>query len=211
MSRWDDLDLTRWRADTTLDDWGAWLYVQDRDSGALWSAAYQPVRVQPTASDVRFYAHKAEFRRTDHEIALTMEIAVAPDDDVEIRRITLHNRGERPRRLTLTSYGEVVMAAPPADGRHPAFNKLFIESEYLPELDALLFRRRPRAQGEAPVFLAHLALAAGDTQALAGGQQRARMTHSAHESDRARFLGRGHDAARAPQALSSTGDQRRAG
>ena len=47
VSRWGDLDLTRWRADTTLDDWGTWLYVQDRDSGALWSAAYQPVRVQP--------------------------------------------------------------------------------------------------------------------------------------------------------------------
>ena len=192
VSRWGDLDLTRWRADTTLDDWGTWLYVQDRDSGALWSAAHQPVRVQPAASDVRFYAHKAEFRRTDYEIELTMEVAVAPDDDVEIRRITLHNRGERLRRLALTSYGEVVMAEPPADGRHPAFNKLFIESEYLPELDTLLFRRRPRADSEAPVFLAHLALAAGDIQALAGGLQQARMTRSsAYESDRARFLGRG--------------------
>ena len=216
VSRWGDLDLTRWRADTTLDDWGTWLYVQDCDSGALWSAAYQPVRVLPSASDVRFYAHKAEFRRTDHEIALTMEIAVAPDDDVEVRRITLHNQGERPRRLTLTSYGEVVMAAPPADQRHPAFNKLFIESEYLPELDALLFRRRPRAESEAPVFLAHLALDAGDRQALAGGQagghQKARMTRSsAYESDRARFLGRGHDAARAPHALLSGTDREATG
>ena len=141
-----------------------------------------------------------------------MEIAVAPDDDVEIRRITLHNQSERPRRLALTSYGEVVMAAPPADQRHPAFNKLFIESEYLPELDALLFRRRPRAESEAPVFLAHLALGAGDTQALAGGRQQARMTRSsAYESDRARFLGRGHDAARAPQALLAGTDQEAGG
>ena len=208
VSRWGDLDLTRWRADTTLDDWGTWLYVQDRDSGALWSAAYQPAKVVPAARDVRFYAHKAEFRRTDHEIALTMEIAVAPDDDVEIRRITLHNQSERPRRLALTSYGEVVMAAPSADQRHPAFNKLFIESEYLPELDALLFRRRPRAESEAPVFLAHLALGAGDKQTLAGDQQKARTTRSStHESDRARFLGPGHDAARAPKALLPGTDQ----
>ncbi len=174
VSRWGDLDLTRWRADTTLDDWGTWLYVQDRDSGALWSAAYQPTGARPSASDVRFYAHKAEFRRTDDEVALTMEIAVAPDDDVEIRRITLHNQGQRPRRLALTSYGEVVMAAPPADQRHAAFNKLFIESEYLPELSALLFRRRPRAESEAPVFLAHLALGAGDRRAPAGGHQTGR-------------------------------------
>ena len=205
VSRWGDLDLTRWHADTTLDDWGTWLYVQDRDSGALWSAAYQPVRVQASASDVRFYAHKAEFRRTDHEIALTMEIAVAPDDDVEIRRITLHNQSDRPRRLALTSYGEVVMTAPPADQRHPAFNKLFIESEYLPELDALLYRRRPRATNEAPVFLAHLVLAAGD-------QQERMPRPSAHESDRARFLGRGHGAVRAPAALQpGTGRQAASG
>jgi cyclic beta-1,2-glucan synthetase len=212
VSRWDDLDLTRWRADTTLDDWGTWLYVQDRDSGALWSAAYQPTGARPSASDVRFYAHKAEFRRTDDEVALTMEIAVAPDDDVEIRRITLHNQGQRPRRLALTSYGEVVMAAPPADQRHPAFNKLFIESEYLPELDALLFRRRPRAESEAPVFLAHLALGAGDRRAPAGGHQTARATgNSTYESDRARFLGLGPGGIRAPKALLPGTDQAAAG
>ena len=200
--------MTRWRADTTLDDWGTWLYVQDRDSGALWSAAYQPAKAVPAARDVRFYAHKAEFRRTDHEIALTMEIAVAPDDDVEIRRITLHNQSARPRRLALTSYGEVVMAAPPADRRHPAFNKLFIESEYLPELDALLFRRRPRAESDAPVFLAHLAL---------GDRGRGRPTATGkytllYESDRARFLGRGHDA-RVPRrrCLRAVQSKRRAG
>ncbi len=212
LSRWEDLDLTRWRADTTLDDWGTWLYVQDRDSGALWSAAYQPAKVVPAARDVRFYAHKAEFRRTDHEIALTMEIAVAPDDDVEIRRVTLHNQGERPRRLALTSYGEVVMAAPPADQRHPAFNRLFIESEYLPELDALLFRRRPRAESEPPVFLAHLVLGAGDKHAPTSGYQKVNTARSStHESDRARFLGRGQDAARAPKALLPGTDQEATG
>ncbi len=212
VSRWGDLDLTRWHADTTLDDWGTWLYVQDLDSGALWSAAYQPVRIPPSSGDVRFYAHKAEFRRSDHGIALTMEIAVAPDDDVEIRRVTLHNQGERPRRLALTSYGEVVMAAPPADERHPAFNKLFIESEYLPELDALLFRRRPRAESEAPVFLAHLVLGADDKQTPATGHQKAHTARgSMCESDRARFLGRGQDAARDPKALQFGTDQKATG
>ena len=44
------------------------------------------------------------------------------------------------------------MAAPSADQRHPAFNKLFIESEYLPELGALLFRRRPRAKTKPQSF-----------------------------------------------------------
>ncbi len=154
FSRWGDFDLTRWRADTTRDDWGTWLYVQDRESGKLWSAGYQPTGVSPTTHDVRFYAHKAEFRRTDDQIALTLEIAVAADDDVEIRRVTLHNQGERPRRLALTSYAEVVMADPATDQRHPAFNKLFIESEYVPDLGRAALppaparrERRPRVRG----------------------------------------------------------------
>jgi cyclic beta-1,2-glucan synthetase len=199
FSRWGELDLTRWRADATLDNWGTWLYVQDQESGALWSATHQPTGVWPSARDVRFYAHKVEFRRTDYEIALTLEIAVAPDDDVEIRRVTLHNQSERPRRLTLTSYSEVVMAARADDQRHPAFNKLFIESEYLPEFDALLFHRRPRSESESPVFLAHLTLDANGAPAREGGE-----AGYLYESDRARFLGRGPDAPRAPAALRPT-------
>ena len=191
FSRWGDFDLTRWRADTTRDDWGTWLYVQDRESGKLWSAGYQPTGVSPTTHDARFYAHKAEFRRTDDQIALTLEIAVAADDDVEIRRVTVHNQGEQPRRLALTSYAEVVMADPATDQRHPAFNKLFIESEYVPELDALLFRRRPRAESDASIFVAHFVLCEGGKSGPS----------TDYESDRATFLGRGGAGARAPAAL----------
>ena len=42
FSQWGSLMLTRWRADTTCDDWGRWLYVRDLDSGAT-IEAFQPV------------------------------------------------------------------------------------------------------------------------------------------------------------------------
>ncbi|MEA3398020.1 MAG: glucoamylase family protein, partial [Chloroflexota bacterium] len=182
--------LTRWRADTTLDDWGTWIYVRDQDSGAFWSAGHQPTGSPPESQKVLFYAHQAEFRRRDHDISLRMEITVPPDDDVEIRCITLTNHSDRPRRLMLTSYGEVVLAPQSADRRHPAFNKLFVESEYLPEVNGLLFHRRPRSAEEEPVYLAHLLVVEGE-QELTG----------AYESDRARFLGRGRTP-RSPAALS---------
>jgi cyclic beta-1,2-glucan synthetase len=191
FSRWGDVALTRWRADTTRDDWGTWLYVQDRESGKLWSAGWQPTCASPATHNVRFYAHKAELQRTDDQIALTLEIAVAADDDVEIRRVTLHNQGEQPRRLALTSYAEVVMADPAADQRHPAFNKLFIESEYVPEMEALLFRRRPRAESDVPIFVAHFVLREGGKSGPPTG----------YESDRATFLGRGGAGVRAPASL----------
>jgi cyclic beta-1,2-glucan synthetase len=192
-SRWQEIDLTRWRADTTLDDWGTWVYVQDADSGALWSAGYQPTGSRPEGQEVLFHAHKAEFRRLDHDVSLRMEITIPPNDDAEIRRISLTNYSDRPRRLTLTSYAEVALAPQATDRRHPAFNKLFIVGEYLPELNALLFHRRPRSADEESVYLAHLVTV----------EQGDRVT-GAHESDRARFLGRGQTV-RSPAALRAGG------
>ena len=142
FSRWQEADLTRWRADTTLDNWGTWVYVLDRDSGELWSAGYQPTAVKPETQEVLYYPHKVEFRRRDQDISLVMEITIPPDEDIEIRQITLTNHSDHRRRLGLTSYGEVILAVQAGDSRHPAFNKLFIESEYVADVNGLLFRRR---------------------------------------------------------------------
>jgi cyclic beta-1,2-glucan synthetase len=177
-SQWREFALTRWQADTTLDQWGTWIYLQDSESGALWSATCQPIGCTPEHHEVLFYPHKVEFRRLDNGISLHTEITVGTDG-VEIRRVNILNDSDRPRRLKLTSYGEVVLAAQAADRRHPAFNKLFIEREYLPKENALLFRRRPRSADEKPVVLAHaLVIEAG-----------LKVTGD-HESDRAQFLGR---------------------
>ncbi len=188
-STWRDIDLTRWRADTTLNPWGTWVYVKDLDSGALWSAAHLPTAARPQTRDVYFNAHMAEFHRRDGDISLVMEITVPPEEDLEIRKITLTNHGSQRRRLFLASYGEVILAPQDTDARHPAFNKLFIESEWVSEANALLFRRRPRSEGEKPIFLAH---------ALAVEQ--GMIPTGLYETDRARFLGRGNTG-RHPQAL----------
>ena len=176
------LALTRWQADTTLDPWGTWIYLQDCESGALWSATCQPIGCAPEHQEVLFYPHKVEFRRWDNGISLRTEITVSADG-VEIRRVNILNDSDRPRRLKLTSYGEVVLALQSADRRHPAFNKLFIESEYLPNENALLFQRRQRSADEKPVVLAHaLVIEAG------------RKVTGEHETDRARFVGRSQTA-----------------
>ena len=177
-SQWREFALTRWQADTTLDQWGTWIYIQDRESGALWSAACQPIGCDSEHQEVNFYPHKVEFQRSDNGISLRTGITVSPDG-VEIRRINILNDGDRPRRLKLTSYGEVVLAAQAVDRRHPAFNKLFIESEYLPRENAILFQRRPRSADEKPVVLVHAMLIEAGRKATGG-----------HESDRGRFLGR---------------------
>jgi cyclic beta-1,2-glucan synthetase len=178
FSQWREFALTRWHADATLDQWGTWIYVQDRESGALWSAACQPIGCAPEHQEVMFYPHKVEFQRVDNGISLRTGVTISADG-VEIRRVNILNDSSQPRKLKLTSYGEVALATQAADRQHPAFNKLFIESEYLPKENALLFHRRPRSADEKPIVLIHaLIIEAG------------RKVTGDHESDRARFLGR---------------------
>ncbi len=182
-SRWHETELTRWRADTTLDRYGSWIYIQDRESAKTWSATHQPTAVQPDSQEILFFPHTVEFMRRDGDISTRMRIAIAHDADVEIRRIILSNHGGSPRDFAVTSFSEVTLSPHDVDQRHPAYNKLFIESEYLADQDILLFRRRPRSAEEKPVHLAHFIVAEGDELDMTG-----------YETDRGRFFGRGHTA-----------------
>ena len=181
-----DLMLTRWRPDTTQDNWGLWLYVQDQESGALWHATRH-------SSEVRFFPHMVHFTSHQHGINLQTAVTLAPADNIEIRHIHLTNQSDQPRHLRLTSYAEVVLADFATDNRHPAFAKLFVESEYLPAENALFFRRRPRAATEKPRLMGHMLVVSSE------------LTRTgAYESDRAAFLGRNRSWAQ-PAALQPGG------
>lgn len=190
FSQWREFALTRWHVDPTLDAWGTWIYLQDRETGARWSVTCQPVGCAHDHQEVTFYPHKVEFQRSDYGISMRTGITISTDG-VELRRVSILNDTDHPRKLKLTSYGEVVLSTQAADRRHPAFNKLFIESEYLPKENALLFQRRPRSADEKPVVLIHaLIVEAG------------RKVTGNHESDRAKFLGRSQTM-RSPQAVQN--------
>src|SRR5262249_14646484 len=145
------LDVTRWREDATRDCWGQFCYVRDVQDGRVWSAAYQPLCRMPAEHEVIYSADKAEIRRVDGGIETRTEVAVSPEHNVELRRITLANHTARARELELTSYAEVVLNPRGADLAHPAFGKLFLETEWVPAHHALLCRRRPRAPDQKPV------------------------------------------------------------
>ncbi len=200
------VDLTRWQADGVLDPWGTWIYIQDMDlkrarstpGDGIWSAGYQPIPAGGQEMQVTFYAHMAVFRRTQNGIISTMEVTVTPDDPVEIRRIHLQNTGNQPRRLRLTSYGEVILAQHATDDRHPAFNKLFIESEFVPGLALQIYKRRPRSGDDPPLFMGHM-LVVDSRRETGAGEPAVR-----HEADRNLFIGRGRSF-RNPAALDSEG------
>jgi cyclic beta-1,2-glucan synthetase len=179
-SRWRNLAVTRWREDVTRDAWGTYVFVRDVDSGETWSAGYQPRGVTPDTYEATFSEDRAEIIRRDRAISTTLQVIVSPEDDAEVRRVSLTNLGAKSRDVELTSYAEVVLAPPAADAAHPAFSNLSVRTECVPALETLLASRRPRSRSEAQVWLAHVVVVEGHT---VGALE--------WETDRARFLGRG--------------------
>ncbi|SOD93332.1 GH36-type glycosyl hydrolase domain-containing protein [Caenispirillum bisanense] len=178
-SRWHDLAVTRWREDAARDDCGSYVILRNADTGRTWSAGLQPTLAEPDSYDVTFGENHAEFSRRDGSLVTTMDVLVSPEDDAEVRRVTIANVGRADSVVEVTSYGEVVLAPPADDDAHPAFSKMFVETEYLPDLGALVATRRRRSRGGAEVWAAHVGVVEGVT-----------VGDIEVETDRARFIGR---------------------
>ena len=178
-SRWRDMAITRWKEDVALDGWGSYVFLRDPRSGEVWSAGYQPSGAEPDRYEVAFSEGRAEIVRHDGTICTTLEIAVSSEDDAEVRRVSVTNLGSQEREIELTSYAEIVLAPPPTDDAHPAFAKLFVETEFVASAGALLATRRLRTAGDCQAWAAHLAVVEGE-----------KIGDMQFETDRARFLGR---------------------
>ena len=182
FSRWQGIALTRWREDPTCDPWGHYIFLRDVFNGHVWSAGYQPIGRESELYEAAFFEERVEIRRKDGPIRTVMEILVSAEDDAEVRHLSLTNEGRGVREIELTSYSEVVLSPAAADAAHPAFSKMFVQTEFVAERGALLATRRPRDPGQPQLWMAHFDSLDGEA---IGGLQ--------FETDRARFLGRGHD------------------
>jgi len=199
-SQWGGQELTRWRSDQTCDGQGTFCYIHEADPDHVWSSTWHPVGGKVEGYSVDFALDRAVFRRADNGIHTETEIIVSPEDDVEVRRITLVNRSARARRLNLTSYVELSMAPHNADRQHPAFNKLFIQTEALPEQQALIAYRRARSENELPLYVAHCLTL---EHALNDGLSAEKWQF---ETDRRRFIGRGRTLANPMGAVNDLGN-----
>jgi cyclic beta-1,2-glucan synthetase len=189
-SRWRDMAVSRWIEDVTCDGWGSYIFLRDAATGATWSAGYQPLGTRAAEYEVAFSPGRARIMRRNGRLITTMEVAVAADDDGEVRRVSVANDSPVACEIDLTTYAELVLASAAGDAAHPAFSKLFVQTEFLGERGVVLATRRRRSPDEAEIWAAHLAVVDGVT---VGALQ--------CETDRARFLGRGQTL-RSPGAIS---------
>ncbi|MBF0479149.1 MAG: cyclic beta 1-2 glucan synthetase [Candidatus Omnitrophica bacterium] len=193
-SRWKDMAVTRWREDTTCDNWGVFCYIRDIASGKFWSTAYQPTHKQPENYEVIFSQGRAEFRRRDYGLETHVEIVVSPEDDIELRRVRITNRSRGRRVIEVTSYSEVVLAPDMADALHPMFSNLFVQTEIIKSKQAILCSRRPRSVTEQEPWMFHL-MSVHDAE----------IQKVSYETDRMQFIGRGYNLAE-PYAMTQSHD-----
>lgn len=187
-SRWGHIAITRWQADATRDSGGTQFWLRDVRSGAVHHLSGAGDVAEHR--EVQFFEDRAIVSRTDGTLATTLDIVVSGEHDAEVRRICVTSTSRRPREIDVTSCAELVLTTVAADEAHPAFAKMFVQTEYLPEFHALLATRRPRSPEESPVWAAHFLVVEGEPAAA-----------MEYETDRAAFLGRDNDMAHA-QAIS---------
>ena len=188
-SRWKDMAVTRFREDTTCDNFGTFCYLRDVTTGDVWSTTYQPTLKQPLHYEAIFSDGRVEFRRQDYDFDVHTKIVVSPEEDIELRRTTIENRSRSPRTIDVTSYAEVVLAPPAADTIHPAFSNLFVQAEIIEQRRAILCARRPRSENEKNPWMFHLMAVHG-----------AEIEQISYETDRMQFIGHGNTVSD-PQAM----------
>ncbi len=120
--------LTRWEMDLVRDCYGKFLYVMDRDDGAVWSVAPTPCSVRHDAYECLHEPGVTTFTTKSHGIAATWALTVAPDDAVEVWAVELANTDSRPRRLRVSSYFEWTCGVAPDAKRE--FHRLFFTTKH---------------------------------------------------------------------------------
>lgn len=191
ISSWNDIAVNRWRSSVNSDSWGIFFYIRNTRNKKYWSATYLPTYVEPDSYMAVFSPDKAEFRRMDGHIETRTEIVVSPTEDIEIRQITLTNRGLEQAMIEVTSYFEPVIDVYEADLSHPAFSKLFVTTEYIESKNMLIATRRPRKEGEKKRHVFNFVVVKGKS-----------IGEIEYETDRNFFIGRGNSL-RMPQVLKN--------
>jgi cyclic beta-1,2-glucan synthetase len=179
-TRWNGLAVTRWNGDATLDNLGSFIYLRDTQSGAIWSVGHQPIGSAVDSCEASFTEDRVQLSRREGSLRTVLDVIVSPEDDATCRRLSISNLGKKHRTIDVTSYEELVLGSADADTAHPAFSKLFVETEFDGQTGAIVANRRKRGPDDCDIYVAAFV----DSDASNGGAFE-------YETDRAKFIGRG--------------------
>tara|TARA_R110000737_G_scaffold56052_2_gene80002 strand:- start:2030 stop:10708 length:8679 start_codon:yes stop_codon:yes gene_type:complete len=180
-SHWGDFAITRWRGDPTCDNSGSFILLRDVDTGTHWSSTAQPYGCHGEFTPCMFAEDHARFTMREGYLTTTMDVLVSGEDDGEVRKIAINNTGHFSHEIELTSFAELVLSTTANDNAHPVFSKMFVQTQFNQEYNAIIATRRKRSAEDADIWVAHFALIDGETTA-----------EIQYETSRAKFIGRGN-------------------
>ncbi|QWA09044.1 glycosyl transferase [Sodalis ligni] len=100
--------LTPWLNDAVADNGGEAIYIRDEATGELWSPTLHPID-----DGGRYLArHGFGYSRFEHHTqhtAVELLQYVPLEDSIKISRLTIHNLGDQPLRLSISAYTEWVL------------------------------------------------------------------------------------------------------
>ncbi|MEZ0307127.1 MAG: glucoamylase family protein [Ramlibacter sp.] len=156
MSRWQGKAVSRWRDDLLRDQYGTFFYLRREGEDDCVSLTANPMPGPRWRYATRFMADRVQFDAHGEDLTTTITVLVSPEDDTELRMVTLHNTGDTELRCELVSYFESVLAPARADEAHPAFSGLFVQADWQPDWRALTLWRTPRLEGDSVMAVAHM-------------------------------------------------------
>ena len=185
-SRLGDIAVTRWQPDPTEDRLGSYIFLRDAATGDWWSATAEPKRAPEERVQTLFSDDKASFVKSVGTLRSEVECIVVSEGNGEGRRVTLYNDGSTDRHIEVTSFTELVLGTEASDNAHPAFSKMFVETEIAPNNGAIFATRRKRDASDPDIAMVHFVT---DPSGLTRDAEA--------ETDRRAFIGRGRTIAEA--------------
>ncbi len=185
-SRLGDIAVTRWQPDPTEDRLGSYIFLRDAATGDWWSATAEPKRAPEERVQTLFSDDKASFVKSVGTLRSEVECIVVSEGNGEGRRVTLYNDGSTDRHIEVTSFTELVLGTEASDNAHPAFSKMFVETEIAPNNGAIFATRCKRDASDPDIAMVHFVT---DPSGLTRDAEA--------ETDRRAFIGRGRTIAEA--------------
>ena len=128
---------------------GIFFAIKDIKTKEIWGSNY----TESNKYQISFMPDKIEQEMINRNIKTKIETIIAPDEPVEIRKVTLENLGNEEEILEITSYFEPVLSSKEQDYAHPAFNNLFLLFDYENETNSIIVRRRKRSENEQEIYM----------------------------------------------------------
>lgn len=153
FSKYKNILVNRFKQTADYEQ-GIFFYIKNIKSKRIWSLARLKFLNKPDKYKISFFPDSNQIDRIDGNIQSKMKVTVTPNEPVEIRTIQLSNLGNQEEVLEVSAYLEPVLSTMTQDYAHPIFNNLFLNFEYIQELNTILVRRKKRGIQEKDMYLA---------------------------------------------------------